>query len=155
MDTISKIVSAMLDYQKEHSITSRCMTNTQYLIDQIRHNCPDIPVKVAPVIVAGGMGDTLQCVVHLVVLINDTDILDPSYETYSLNNKEYYGSYKVFYETLKHLELEKGKEFSKYILNSYLRLSKVADRINKKEFCICNKEYYTSQADYVQSVYKN
>ena len=110
--SISKLCSAMREYQKNNNIVEQCMTNTQTLYDIVKLTYPDADVKAIPVICLNYIDvsdavvktaenccfttlgqscfenleedDTpiLKQTIHLILKVNDI-FYEPSYELYT------------------------------------------------------------------------
>ncbi len=149
---ISKIVLLMREYQKQNNIKNNCSTNTQYLYDCIKQNFINANVKACAVIVISTENDITTCVAgHLVILLDNTIIIDPSYDVYKKINKSYCNNVKDF------IELYSGgmeKLFIKEVCTKYIYFMSLADSINKGKILINDKTYYNEQADYIEESIK-
>ena len=139
-----KIVKAMLEYQKANKITACCMTNAQYLLDCFTVNQPDLGAKAVAVLAVGGC----KTVIHIAVKIGDM-ILDPSYEVLSLGNVKYYEKY-IDYINSDDGAICKTIEAEKYVLNKFINMLSVVERMNDGKLCVNDGDYYHKQADYVE-----
>ena len=137
----------MLNYQKENNIKGNCITNVQYLYDQINKNCEN-KVKARAVIVYN-VEKNILCHGHLVLEYEDGTFIEPSYELVKLNNNKYF-------TTIHDLNFKKrNKTLQKKILNEHILFCKYAERINQGEILINDKKYYEDQADYVENYFKD
>ena len=94
---ISDIVRFMREFQEQNCIIKQCITNAQYLYDFIKTN-GIINVKVKAVIVISNNYDKISIIVggHLVVVLDDKHIIDPSNEIFTLKDKSYFDNIKDF-----------------------------------------------------------
>lgn len=148
--TIYELIVKMREYQKKHNITRECITNTQYLLDNMKTNGMD-NVKAQAVIVVGQRdGDIIVYGGHIVVVDDEENIYEASYELSSLDKKRYYNNFKDFMDFSKEIGSESLK---KQTLTEFLKFTKNANRINSGEGLICNKQYYHKQANYVDKYF--
>ena len=135
------ILDAMMVYQQKHNITRMCISNTQFFLDCVKQNHPELKPKAKAVIV---ITDDIVCV-HLVVELGGM-VIDSSHEFVSINNRNYFDTFA---------ELKKSKiplANEKWILSTYLEFMDYAKRMNGGELLIVNKAYYDDQADFVESM---
>jgi len=142
---ITNITLSMREFQKINGVTRQCVTNTQYLYDTIKSNT-NSNVKVQPVIVISTDVTTLRCIVHLVVVLDDKTIIDPSYDVFSLNNKSYYDNIKDFMFNVRSTD----RHLLKKSITDFICFIKLAERINNGELLICDILFYNQQADYIE-----
>jgi len=137
----------MLNYQKENNIKRNCITNAQYLYDQINKNCKH-KVKARAVFVINEE-KKLFCQGHLVLEYEDGTFIDPSYEYASLNNSKYF-------TTIHDLHLKESDiNYKKELIKIFIKFINHANEINQGEFLINDKKYYDDQADYVENFFKD
>ena len=141
------VINPMLEYQQINNIEKYCITNAQYLYDILTTNIVFYNLKnkvklQAVFAISDDKEENLtRCVIHLVVMF-DNIVLDPSYDVSSMPNVEYY-------DTIKKVSSHK---FEKDYLTKFIQfIGYSKDMINGKGL-INDKEYYHSQADYVESV---
>jgi glutathione synthase/RimK-type ligase-like ATP-grasp enzyme len=135
------ILDAMMVYQLKHNITRMCISNTQFFLDCVKQNHPELKPKSKAVIV---VNDDVVCV-HLVVELGGM-VIDSSHEIVSTRNKLYFDTFA----DLKRAKISLANE--KWILSTYLDFVDYAKRMNEGQLLIVNKAYYDSQADFVASV---
>ena len=83
-------------------------------------------------------------------MLDETLIIDPSYDVHSLRNKYYFDNVKDFNNTFRgSLSLPKD------IITKFIRFIKYAEEINNGQLLVCDKEFYNNQADYVEQKLKN
>jgi hypothetical protein len=144
---ISNIVLSMREFQKTHCIKEQCVTNAQYLYDCIKVNSL-YNVKVKPVIVVSfdNVTKSVVCVGgHLIVVLDDETIFEPSYDVFALKNKSYFDNIKMLMDSYDN-EL---KTILKKSICYFIPFVKLAERINNGELVICDKDFYNNQADYI------
>lgn len=130
---------AMREYQKVHGIKAHCVDNTQFLSDALPGS------KTVPCIVRGQDKSIPRSIVHLVVMY-DNELIDPSYDTYSLSNKVYYMSIAEFRDNY----LDLPPENLRWIIERFLSLAKIAnDRHDNNELILTDEQYYNSLADWL------
>jgi hypothetical protein len=137
------ILDAMMVYQQHHNITRMCITNTQFFLDCVKQNHPELNPKARAVIVAN---EEYICI-HLVVELNGM-VLDSSYEIVSTQNKVYFDTYADFKRS-KWYNISWSGEKEKERLSLYLKFIEYAKRMNEGQLLIVDKAYYESQADFV------
>jgi hypothetical protein len=146
-----QIVSAfnyMLEYQRKNIIKGKCITNVQYLYDSIKENIKNCNIKIIGVFVTSVHQNIHRLISPHLVLLLDDDIIDPSYEVYSLKNKQYYITFKDLNDTT---DIIHSTEYNiKEIINSHICITQIADEMNSGKKWITDEEYYINQADYVQ-----
>ena len=159
---INKIVNYMRDYQKENNIIGRCITNSQYLYDCLIHSFKNKNINIkcevkCVYITFFKNGKLIIASDHLVLLLNDDEIIDPSYAIYKLRPK-YYLTYKNFNE---YVSFRRGlpiiKKEQQNLLNRHIEFTKYADNINNTNYkipVITDKDYYNKQADYIQKCFQ-
>jgi hypothetical protein len=146
---ISDTVEKMLEFQKTNCIKDNCMTNVQYLYDCIKMS-KIANVKVKPVIVVSFDNETNThrcCDGHLVIELNNTTIIDPSYDIVSLKNKKCFYNIKDFMNSL---NSDLKSHFKNSIAN-FIHFMKLAEQINNGECLISDNEVYNNQADFVEN----
>lgn len=149
------MLKMMYDYQRINSVNGNCVTNCQYLYDQI-HDVHFIDVKFKPVIATGTRKRITNrhieldhySIVHLVLVVNDgfmEQIVDPSYEVVSLEDLKYYTTIKDWKNN------HPKKDFvDKKGITDFLDFVKIAQQMNDGQFCVTNREWYDGQADYIR-----
>jgi hypothetical protein len=150
MDYIDRFMSYMHEYQKDNNITNKCVTNVQYLYENMKINYPSLSIKALPVIcmVNDNEEKKTTIIAHVVLVINDI-IYDPSYQTYSQKEKCYLSDIKTL-RTKIHIS---DSNFIKQLIKDMINISTCADRINQNIFDVDN-DYYNKQADYMELKYK-
>jgi len=99
LNTISKIVDIMYEYQMENNITKHCAYNCFVLFSILKHHCPELQPKVVQIWAINAKGNNTFGITsrHLVIGFdyppNKDDYIDPSYE---FKNADLYGSFKHF-----------------------------------------------------------
>ncbi len=151
------MLKMMYEYQKMNNVKGNCVSNCQYLYDQIS-GVHFVDVKFKAVIATGYRKKMITknyaeldhvSIVHLVLVVNDglmEKIVDPSYEVVSLKDLEYWDTIKEWKDNHPKRDFV-DKENVKY----YLDFVKIADQMNNKQFYITNKEWYHGQADYINT----
>lgn len=140
----------MYQFQQANKIENKCVDNTQYLRDCLLAS--GISARVEPRFAVWIDDDACGVVVHLIVAVGDR-FLDPSYDVFRHKQVDYIKSFNEITEIA-----GMGKGLCKRdVIDSFVKLSKIADDINKGELCCTNGKYYLAQADYcegkVKSVY--
>jgi hypothetical protein len=149
---ITYIVNKMYEYQKKHNIEKECITNTSYLLDNLIHNGFDVKAK-AVLAVYDNDENSMIINCHIVVQYKDY-IIDPSYEVFS-KNPEYYDKFHLIKKIIDDKEIIDDtivQELSvKDICSRYMKFIETANIINKRDkLYIIDKQFYNSQADYVE-----
>ena len=161
MDTstlIGNIIVSMREYQKENIITKQCITNAQFIYDIIKFNSTN-DVKTKSVIVFSNDKETNSVTLvggHLVIILDDdNDVIDPSYEVFSLKNKLYFDNIDNFMSYFNEDDkiTLKSKLNIKKVISDYLKFIKISEQINNGKFIITNKEFYNKQANYIENKY--
>ena len=161
MDTstlIGNIIVSMREYQKENNITKQCITNAQFIYDIIKFNSTN-DVKTKSVIVFSNDKETNSVTLvggHLVIILDDdNDVIDPSYEVFSLKNKLYFDNIDNFMSYFNEDDkiTLKSKLNIKKVISDYLKFIKISEQINNGKFIITNKEFYNKQANYIENKY--
>jgi hypothetical protein len=140
----------MREYQKINGIQKQCVTNCQFLYDHIKINY-NVNVKVESVRVLSANNETLVAG-HLVVIINDSLIIEPSYDVFILQNSIYFATIK---DLMNNLNDDSKQIFGKKSISNFLDFKKIADRINNGGFVISDEIFYNNQADYISDYIKS
>jgi hypothetical protein len=163
-NAIAVIVDAMHQYQRKHNIKKQCITNTQYLYDSIKASFPCLDVKTKAIIGFRnndkilGVDEKSQkkyvnretyTVVHMVVLIDDKIIFDPSAEINDMEDLDYVGrEFKGLIKTLR--ELGMCEEMINTLIKQYMLFLGYEKKMNNGEGLVVDRQYYNNQADYVE-----
>jgi hypothetical protein len=157
--TISNIILSMRKFQKNNNIKKQCLTNTQYLYDIIKSNNIN-NVKVKAVFALSNNYDTDTSVFvggHLILVLDNDVIIDPSYDIFSLKNISYFYNIKDLINTtnttLSVNNKNKLKTIYRELMCNHCRFIKLAERINNGELIITDKIHYNNQADYIENIY--
>ena len=145
MDFITKFSAVMCKYQKDNGIIKQCVTNTLYLLDTIKANT-NIPAKCQAVIFY--KETEYKFIVHLVVVLGDDNLIDPSYE---IDLQE--GLYLPNITSVINRSLISG-DSKRELIKTFVTFKKIEDEINAGEFIICRKEFYIKQADYCKDFFE-
>ena len=144
---LAKIVFYMREYQEIHGIKKQCLANCQYLYDIIRMNHPTLNVKVKSVLVTFiEGGTTFYMGGHLVIILDDNIVIEPSHEIFICKNTNYYDNIKCFMENCPH----KSDPTTKQVINNFITFIKIADKMNSGILMVADKKFYDDQADYVE-----
>jgi hypothetical protein len=149
-DCINNVCNWMFKYQKLHHTEKMCITNTQILYDIIKYTYPHLKVEAKTVVCISNddINSITRIITHVVVVINDTEIYDPSYEIISLQNVQYIENVKQFMRRTKDAA---PKELLIQTIDDIVALTKLANRINSGELIITDKDYYNELFDYLLS----
>lgn len=148
IDMVDRIVLSMLEFQRRNCIQAECMTNTQYLYNQIRTKTNHhVKVKAVVVISVDEEKDTFMFIGGHLILIVNGQVIDPSYDVFSLETKSYFDNAKDLLDSVddKKAFLERFPD----AIRNLLWFVQLEHRMNNGEFCISNREFYNAQADYV------
>jgi len=163
-NAISMIVDTMHEYQRKHNIKKQCITNTQYLYDSIKASFPYLDIKVKAIIGFRNSDKIIgvdekskkkyinretYTVVHMIVLIDGKKIFDPSAEINDMEDLDYVGyEFKGLIKTLR--ELGMSEEMIDKLIKQYMTFLGYEKKMNNGEGLIVDRQYYNSQADYVE-----
>lgn len=149
---INDIILSMYDFQRENNIKQRCMTNCQTLYDIIKDSECEIKTKEGNIAVIEPMAiiafiedeekETLQISPHMVLKIDNDELLEASYE-FSGKNVKYLSTIQKFLNATKLLKMD--KDFVKEIIRQHTGFCKIAERMKNGEFIITDNEYYKNQ----------
>ena len=143
-----QILLAMRTYQIQNAVTRMCITNTQFYLDCVKQNHPELKAKALAVIVLAKD----RAVVHMVVKIGNK-IIDPSYDISSLTDALYFNSYVTFKKASKSLPIVyENENGEKWFLNAFMEFIDFARQMNNGALLVVDKEYYDGQADYIKDV---
>jgi len=141
---IPKIIELMYRFQEENNITGACVSNCQYLYDNLKQV---IDVKAHAVIVYIPKEKRL-CTGHIVLKWDDT-IIEPSYYyKKSIKDSIYYFKWKDFIDNVS--IKNKKHNMTKSILKNFIHFQGIANKMNNGELCISCKNTYHKQADYIE-----
>jgi hypothetical protein len=151
---IANIILSMREFQKEHNITSQCVTNAQYLYDIIKTNTSnDVKTKAVFVFSNDNMETAFFVGGHLVILLDDDTVIDPSYDIFCRTNNRYFDNVKDFMNIFDDKTALSTRIDIKKLLHDHITFMKLAERINNGEFIITEKKFYNDQADYIEKLY--
>lgn len=154
------MILSMREYQKQNNISGHCVTNTQYLYDLIKHNFKKTNVKAKAFFVLSYDENTGISIIvsgHLAIVLDDTDIIEPSYNIFCRKNTYYFDNIKDLMNSMNEINNKhtfKSKENIRKLIFDYIEFNKIATSINNGELCVSDKLYYNQQADYIKSVFK-
>lgn len=139
---IQLILRHMYDYQRINNITSRCVDNVVFLYRSLVHNNINATVKAV-----FGVCHTDEIIYkgHLVIVLDDKQIIEPSYELKAHDIKYYY----TLHDMCKKISL--SDEDKRDCLVEMLLFTKTAEHINNDEGCLTNEDYAIKQSEYVYS----
>jgi len=149
---LARLVTKMRNYQQSCNIEKQCLANTQYLYDTIRMNF-NIDVKAKAVMVYSfdsELNQTKIMIGHLVVCIEDSFIIDPSFDVFNLKNVKYFDNINTFINSYN----IKNNYDAKQIIEEHLSFLKLAIRMNRNEIIISDKKYYDDMADFIVKKHK-
>ena len=151
LQLIENIREAMMEYQRENNITGCCISNTQIMYDvlcseyfkelnlkPIVKSVYTIDVEVKDSIRSKFMGG------HLVLFLNDYQLLDCSYDISSKKYILYYDNFKDFKE-----QVENNK-IAVNCLKDDLYFAGIAEQMNKGNFFYTSRESYEDQIKYIE-----
>lgn len=146
---MTKVMMKMIKFQEANKIENKCVDNTLYLRDCLLAN--GMSARVEPCYAIWLDDDACGVVVHLVVNVMDLDgIMDPSYDVWHHKQIEYVKSFSDIPSTNESFGLSRRE-----MLENFLKLKEVADRVNRGEFLLTNPKYYQAQADYCEGKAKS
>jgi len=147
----------MREFQKNNCIERQCMSNSQYLYDCIKVNYKNINVRVKAVFAFSSNSETETCVFvggHLVVVLDNVNVIDPSYDIFSLKDISYFDNIKDLIDMFGDNKYKLNTKIDlKKIIADHIHFKKIADRINNGEFLVSNTLFYNQQADYIENLY--
>ena len=152
---IVDVMAHMLAFQSQNLIASECMTNVQYLYDCIKMSDPNNRAVVKTVMVINHEGRTFQFITaHLVIELDNGQIIDPSYDVFALKNRRYYDDIQnmlsSFDESVRKTFIQKyGDTF-----DDFKKFNEIAKQINGGVCLIHDKIFYNAQADHVEKMMK-
>lgn len=169
MENIALLVKAkhiFLEYQKTNNIKKMCVTNCQIYLDLFtelmsQHSNVKLIAKAVIVVYTDKEKNAFCCCAgHIVLMWDDGDptICEISHEINILVNPSYYDNVKDFmndwkddWVRLSNSPHEDSEIFCmKDIIATFLRMTKIAERMNTGEFIITNKKYYRDTCKYLQ-----
>jgi len=148
----NKLINDMLDFQKKNNIKDQCVTNSQVLYDMMKENT-NLNVKVIPVIVDSYANGYYEiCCGHLVVVIDEVEILESSYDILLMPERNYYKSIKEYLDKNNTNYIYKNKENLKELVEEFIDFTKIAEQMNKGKGFV-NKKYFYPLTDYIMKKY--
>lgn len=152
---IANIILSMREYQKENNIKKQCVTNAQYLYDTIKMNSnSNVKTKAVFVFSNNNEEDTAIFVGgHLIVILDDETIIEPSYDIFCLKNISYFDNIKDLVNIFDDKVCLNSKIDIKKLIYDHIHFMKISDQINNGEFIITDKKHYNKQADYIEKIY--
>tara|TARA_R110002020_G_scaffold189163_1_gene388082 strand:+ start:998 stop:1615 length:618 start_codon:yes stop_codon:yes gene_type:complete len=149
-EIINTLLYTMYNYQKENLIVRECCGNTTTFMAVFKTIFPLISIKAINCIILSDYHEGIPqrehmrkrngsaIITHMMVEITDgekTLQLDPSWETSRDKNANYFSSYKVFCDNMKHIgKYEKNKEFMENdLLENFVEICKSAKKANSYE----------------------
>ena len=148
-DLMLQIITEMLEFQKLNNITTKCVTNVQFLYDIIKPTFSN--VKVVPVIAISTDQDLINIIDgHLVLILeyeNKVLLIEPSYEIKIKPNLHYAYNIKDFIKYI--TNFNKHAVAVKRNINNFLEFQQIANKMNNNMFCV-DKIFYNNQANYLE-----
>jgi hypothetical protein len=154
MDTafVSEIILGIREYQEVNKIKEKCITNTQYLHTTMKKIGVANSFKAVAVITASYDKDNNVTKIfagHMVLTMDETLMIDPSYEVFSLPQKTYFYTIKELTDFISLFKKEVRGGFNlKEIVTTFMRFRKYADAINNGEF-VSDEKYYEELENYL------
>ena len=148
-DTIDTIVNDMYAYQKKNDIKGKCLTNCQTLLDISRSLGVNEMKSCACICVAYCGAEKLIFKKHIILLLSNGAVYDPSYEVYSLENKMYYHTY-VSYNQVENPPFEKDD------ISGFIEFIGISNQMNNGDFKLLQGkelDYYNNQFNYIMDHY--
>jgi hypothetical protein len=147
---ISNIILQMREYQRLNGITKKCVDNNQFLLDIINVNGGEVEVK--PYIVVYTKNDVSFIMTgHLAINFKgDDDIIEPSYEIWSLPEKAYFGNIEHFVKSCSFPSAEMRREMIQETAKDFIDFVDLARKINSGELVLTDRNYYDRQADFIE-----
>lgn len=144
------ILFGMYKFQKDRDIKNQCVTNTQFLYDNIK-NSYNVKVKARACLVISMNTEIHEhrTIAHLVLYVNDK-MLDPSYEIAFLKSKEYCFDIKTYMQATRENNI--SPDFYKSVIGSFIEFLNLADRMNAGELLVCDKSFYHEQANFIEAM---
>lgn len=146
--TLTKLLYCMRDFQRKNNIKNKCVTNAVYLYDCMRVSMDainDISIKAMIVVSGNHKSPTFTiCSGHLVVVVNG-NIIDPSYDIFSLKNKKYYDNIADCLNSVEGL----SDTHIKLIIKRHIQFVAYEKPLNDEGALAIDETYYHQQADYV------
>lgn len=152
---LGNMVLSMREFQKKNNTKNQCATNVQYLYDIIRQNFKSSNVKSKAVFVFSSDIEANSMTFsggHLVVLLEDGTVIDPSYDVFCLKDKLYFDNMKDFLDIFTNKNDLKMRIDLKKLLCEHIAFTKIAERMNNGDVVRSNK-HYNEQADYIEKLY--
>lgn len=167
LQVIIKIATFMNEYQKINKITDMCSANTSILYNFIYDNYHNLKerTRVSAVICHYfkkiNEKDAPHFHIHLVVRIDETKLIDPSYEIDSKSGVLYLDSIKAFQKCINKLEQMSNISNFKFpiddikkLVKEYLHFVKIADEINKGNELTSDTKYSNDLKDFLEQKIK-
>lgn len=145
------LITEMYKYQKRRGIVKKCIDNTQFALDCIKESYPGANVKATAILMTSfdpDEGHMRVCGGHLVILVDDNHILDPSYETSSAPNNRYFKTLSALLEA--YPKVKNDKALLANTIKLFFDFSKFAERINNGDIMLTDRTYYNDQADFLE-----
>jgi hypothetical protein len=159
MEHLKLIVDSMRKYQKNNNIKGKCITNTQYLYKIIKHYSNwNVKAKTVFAVSIDNITNSVVTIIHIVIMVEDKYIIDPSYEVFSKNNLSYYDNvedYVKFMNSCKTcLEIKnKKKETIKISIREFIKFLEYSKKINEGNGIeLVDDDYYNKQADFIETI---
>ena len=131
---MNPLLSHMLNYQKQHNITNKCLTNVIYYWDVLEMIFPKKYKPACGILIIENM-----TIVHVWIVNNETEeIIECSYEYYKIDKiqKHYFTTFTEF------KKIDKSDiEFKKFLLSHICELSKCMNTLISKKKSI-TEDYY-------------
>ena len=151
---ISNIILSMREFQEKNCIKGQCITNVQYLYDCFKQNSNNNVKAKAVIAFSNDYDKKISTFVegHLVVILDDEIIIDPSYDIFCLKDKRYFDNIKDLIDIFDDKDGLKKKIDMKKMIPQHITFRKIAEQINNDEFIITDNKFYYEQADYIEKL---
>lgn len=153
---ISYVVLCMREYQKQNNVKNQCISNAQYLYDFIKVNTThDVKTKAVIVYSHNDQEDSTTIICgHLVIVLEDGTIIEPSYDAFNLKNRLYFDDVEDLLNFFDNRSGFESKVDVKKFMCDHVRFVKMSEQINGGKLLVSNGEHYNKQADHIEKLVK-
>jgi hypothetical protein len=161
----------MLDYQRKHGVENQCVTNTQFLYDQVKLFCTtcsitELKITATPVMCVSTYGGMVRVTMGHVVLVlsyplcsffpsaSKEVLIDPSYTVFAQENKTYFHSVQtcVDYLNSAYPMLASPSKIEE-IEETFALFVELASEINRGNLTVSSMTVYNAQAEYIDRIF--
>ena len=151
---ISNVITSMMEYQKNNTITKHSVANAQYLHNIIKTSPHKIDVKAKAVIAVSTNYEENKITFvsgHVILMLDNEIMVDPSYDVSCMPNTTYFETVTDLINAVNDTDTLKQNVDIKQITFEHIETMKISKLINDGKFAVVEKEqnHYKKQSEHI------